>query len=274
MSRTLPLSLAALLLAVSGCASKAQDAASIPRRASGAPDLNGIWQTINAAYWDLEAHGAARGVTEEFGALVAVPPGLGVVDGGEIPYLAEARAQKRANFDVRASQDIEARCFLPGVPRATYLPHPFQIIQGDGDLLIAYQYAGAVRTVYMNDHMEAPVPSWMGWSNGRWDGDALVVEVTGLNGQSWLDRAGNYTTDAVRVTERYTLTGPNHIQYEATIEDPNVFSRPWTIRMPIYRRVEPNAQLLEYKCVEFAEELIYGHLGKGANEGQTDGENE
>jgi hypothetical protein len=274
MMRTFPLSLAALLLALVWSASVAQDAASVPRRAGGIPDLNGIWQAMNAAYWDLEAHGAAQGITDEFGALVAVSPGLGVVDGGAIPYRAEARAQQQANFNVRATEDIEAKCFLPGVPRATYLPHPFQIVQGDGDLLIAYQYAGAVRTIYMHDHMDAPVPSWMGWSNGHWDGDTLVVEVSGLNGQSWLDRAGNYTTDAVRVTERYTLTGPDHMLYEATIEDPNVFTQPWTIRMPLYRRVEPNAQLLEFKCVEFAEELMYGHLSKAAGEAPTNGESE
>jgi hypothetical protein len=252
----------------------AQDAGSIPRRPDGTPDLNGVWQTVNTAFWDLEAHSAAQGVTDEFGSLVAVPPGLGVVEGGDIPYLPLARAQKQENFEVRATQDIEARCFQPGVPRATYLPHPFQVIQGDGDILIAYQYAGAVRTIYTSNHMDAPVPSWMGWSNGRWDGDTLVVEVSGLNGQSWLDRAGNYTTDAVRVIERYTLMGANHMQYEATIDDPNVFARPWTIRMPIYRRMEPNAQLLEFKCIEFAEELIYGHLSKAASETETDGESE
>jgi hypothetical protein len=274
VSRFLPGSIAAVLLTVSGSTAHAQDAASIPRRPDGTPDLNGVWQTVNAAYWDLEAHSAAQGVTDEFGALVAVAPGLGVVDGGEIPYLPQALAQKQANFEARATQDIEARCFLPGVPRATYLPHPFQIIQGDGDMLIAYQYAGAVRTIYMSNHMDAPVPSWMGWSNGHWDGDTLVVEVTGLNGQSWLDRAGNYTTDAVRVTERYTPMGANHMRYEATIEDPNVFARPWTIRMPIYRRMEPNAQLLEFKCVEFSEELIYGHLSKAASETEMDGEGE
>jgi len=264
----------ALLLAGTWPQAQAQDAGSIARRSDGTPDLNGVWQTLNAADWDLEAHAASQGVTDEFGALLAVPPGLGVVDGGEIPYLDQARSQKQANFDVRATEDIEAKCFLPGVPRATYLPHPFQIVQGDGDMLIAYQYAGAVRTVYMDHHMDAPVPSWMGWSNGRWDGDTLVIEVTGLNGQSWLDRAGNYTTAGVRVTERYTPKGRNHIEYEATIEDPAVFSRPWTIRMPIYRRMEPNAQLLEYKCVEFSEELIYGHLSKTANETQSNGDSE
>jgi hypothetical protein len=147
------------------------------------------------------------------------------------------------------------------VPRATYMPHPFQIVQSDTDMMLLYQFAGSVRTVFMSKHMEAPVDSWMGWSNGRWDGDTLVVEVTGLNA-NWLDRSGNYATEARRVTERYTMTSRDHIRYEATIEDPSVFSAPWTIRMPLYRRMEPEARLLDFRCVEFAEELMYGHLRK------------
>ena len=102
----------------------------------------------------------------------------------------------------------------------------------------------------------------MGWSNGRWEGDTLVVDVTAFNDHTWFDRAGNYHSDALHVVERYTPVSPYHIKYEATIEDPNVFTRPWKIRMPLYRRIEPRAQLLEFKCVEFVEELMYGHLRK------------
>jgi hypothetical protein len=243
----------------------------IPRMADGKPDLSGVWQALNTAYWDLEPHGGAQGVTEEFGAHTAVLPGAGVVVGGEIPYLESALAQRAANRANRATEDIESKCYLPGVPRATYLPHPFQIFQGDGGIFIAYQYAGAVRTIYMDSQMQAPVNSWMGWSNGRWEGDTLVIEVTGLNGESWLDRSGNYLSSNATVTERYTPIGPNHIAYEATIEDPTVYSRPWTIRMPIYRRIEDNAQLLEFKCIEFAEELLYGHLSKDAEHSDAAG---
>ena len=127
--------------------------------------------------------------------------------------------------------------------------------------MIVYQFAGAVRNIAMKDQGEAPVDSWMGWSSGHWEGNTLVVEVTGLNA-NWLDRSGNYATETRKVTERYTLTDKDHILYEATIEDPAVFSRPWTIRMPLYRRVEPNARLMDFRCVEFAEEMMYGELRK------------
>jgi hypothetical protein len=251
---------AALLLA--SAASLAQPLSAIPRAANGKPDLNGVWQALNSAHWSLEDHAASQGPATVLGAANSVAPGVGVVEGGTIPYLPAAKQQRDANFTNRLTADPEVKCFFPGVPRATYLPHPFHIVQTDGEILIAYQFAGATRTIFMQDHTEAPVDSWMGWSNGRWDGDTLVVDVTGQNGQTWLDRAGNFASAGVHVVERYTPQGPNHIWYEATIEDPTVYSRPWKIAMPLYRRVEPNARLLEYKCVEFAEGVMYDHLRK------------
>jgi len=125
--------------------------------------------------------------------------------------------------------------------------------------------------VNMEAPTKAPVDSWMGWSNGHWEGNTLVIEVTGLTA-NWLDRSGNFATEGRKVTERYTLTDKDHIRYEATIEDPGVFSRPWTIRMPLYRRVEPNARLLDFRCVEFAEEMMYGELRKPGTAGATKGE--
>lgn len=230
------------------------------------PDLSGVWQVMNTAHWDLEPHAARQGATEILGAIGAVPPGPGFVEGGTIPYLPEALAQRNRNFANRRLEDPEAKCFRPGVPRATYMPYPFQIFQTDAEIFIAYQYAMATRSVFMEDHMQAPFDSWMGWSNGHWEGDTLVVEVTGLNGQSWLDRAGNFASASARVTERYTPMGENHLMYEATIEDPTVFSRPWTLSMPLYRHVQERPEFLEFKCVEFAEELMYGHLRKPADE--------
>jgi hypothetical protein len=158
--------------------------------------------------------------------------------------------------------DPEAKCYMPGIPRATYMPYPFQIVQGQRDILFVYEYASSNRIVHMSNHTEAPVDSWMGWSNGKWDGDTLVIEVNGFNDQTWFDRAGNHHTEALKVTERYTLNGDNHLNYEARIEDPKTFSRPWVIRMPLYRRLDTNVQLLEFKCVEFSEELLYGDLKK------------
>jgi len=188
-----------------------------------------------------------------------IPNPLGFTD---IPYQPWAAEKKKQNAENWLTLDPEIKCYMPGVPRATYEPHPFQIVQSRDTVLISYEFASASRIVRMTNPGEAPLDSWMGWSRGHWEGDTLVVDVTGLNDQTWFDRAGNFHSDALHVIERYTRSGPDHLSYEATIEDPKVFTRPWKISMPLYRRQEKNAQLLEYKCVEFVEELMYGELRK------------
>lgn len=233
-----------------------------PRTADGKPNLNGIWQAMNTANWDLEGHAAGPAPLAAMGAIGAIPPGLGVVEGGEIPYLSAAAAKKKENFANRLKSDPEVKCFTPGVPRATYMPYPFQIAQSQKVILFAYEYDGAERTVFMDNPGPSPADSWMGWSAGHWEGDTLVVDVTGFNDQTWFDRAGNFHSDALHVVERYTPLSPETLMYEATIKDKKVFSRPWKISMPLYRHVEKNAQLLEFKCVEFVEELMYGPLRK------------
>jgi hypothetical protein len=233
-----------------------------PRTPDGKPNLNGIWQALNTANWDIEAHAAGPSVVRELGAASAVPAGLGVVEGGQIPYRPEALAKKKENLANRLKLDPEIKCYLPGVPRAVYMPFPFQIIQSPKHVMMIHEYAGAARTIYMDNHTEAPADSWMGWSNGHWEGETLVVDTTGFNDLSWFDRAGNYHSDALHVVERITARSPETLMYEATIEDPKVFTRPWKMRMPLYRHVEANAQILEFRCVEFVEDLIYGHLRK------------
>jgi hypothetical protein len=235
-----------------------------PARIGGKPNLNGVWQAIGTAYWNVEDHSAmGLGDFWQLGAIAAVPAGQTVVDGdGKIPYLPAALAKRDENRAGWPKSDPEAKCYMPGIPRATYMPYPFRIVQGDSDILFVYEFASANRIVHMSDHQEPPVDSWMGWSNGRWDGDTLVIEVTGNNDQTWFDRAGNHHSALMKVTERYTPMGENHIQYEATIEDPETFSRPWKISMPLYKRIDKNVQVLEFKCVEFSEELLYGDLTK------------
>jgi len=233
-----------------------------PRAPDGKPNLNGIWQALNTAQWDIEAHPAGPSVVRELGAASAVPAGLGVVEGGVIPYRPEALAKKKENLANRLKLDPEIKCYLPGVPRAVYMPFPFQIIQSPKHIMMIHEYAGAVRTVYMDNQTEAPADSWMGWSNGRWEGETLVIDTTGFNDLSWFDRAGNFHSDALHVVERIRARSPETLTYEATIEDPKVFTRPWKMSMPLYRHVEPNAQILEFRCVEFVEDLIYGHLRK------------
>jgi len=231
-------------------------------RLSGRPDLNGIWQAMNTANWDLLDHPAQPGSFPQTGAIGAVPAGQSVVEGGEIPYKPEAKKKRDDNFAKRMTEDPEAKCYMPGIPRATYMPYPFQIVQSQRDILFVYEYATANRLVNMGPPEKAGSDTWMGTSNGRWESETLVVDVTGLNGLAWFDRAGNWASDRLHIVERYTRTGPDHLQYEATIEDPAVFTRPWKISMTLYRKVEKNAQLLEFKCVPFAEELLYGQFKK------------
>jgi hypothetical protein len=231
-----------------------------PRTADGKPDLNGIWQSMNTANWDIEPHSVAQGRVVSLGSEDAQPAGLGIVEGGKIPYLESALAKRKENFDSRLTADPELKCFMPGVPRANYMPFPFQIVQSNKDILMVYEYAESVRNINMGKPTTSPADSWMGWSNGHWEGDVLVVDVTSLNDQTWFDRAGNFHSDALHVVERFTPVNAGLINYEATLEDPATFSRPWKIAFPLYKHMEKNAQLLEFKCAEFAAELMYGHL--------------
>ena len=233
-----------------------------PRTADGQPDLNGVWQALNTANWDIQDHAARSGPVVALGAAFSVPGGQGVVDGNEIPYQPWAAKKKQENAENWMKLDPEIKCYLPGVPRAIYMPYPFQIIQTPANILIAYEFASASRIVRMNSKAQSPTDSWMGWSRGRWEGETLVVDVTDLGDQTWFDRAGNFHSDALHVVERYTRTSPDVLTYEATIDDPKVFTRAWKMSMPLYRRLEKNAKLIEYKCVEFSEELLYGHLRK------------
>ena len=238
------------------------------RNGDGKPDLNGIWQVMNTANWDLVSRPQQAGPLYQLGAMFFVPPARGVVEGDAIPYQAWAAEKRKQNFENRIKAepfnsdlgDPEMKCYMPGVPRAAYMPYPFQILQGHREILFAYQFAKASRVIHMNKKVEASVDSWMGTSNGRWEGDTLVIDVTGLNGQAWLDRAGNFMSETARVVERYTPLSPYHLQYEATIEDPKVFTRPWKISMPLYRIIDPGAEMLEVNCVELSEEALYGKL--------------
>ena len=255
---------------------QALHAQSIPRLPSGKPDFNGIWQALGNAHWDIEPHAARAALAMQPGPVVpvpaaavralgaagSVPSGWGVVVDGEIPYTAAARARRDENRAKWLERDPEIKCYLPGVPRATYMPFPFQVFQSESRFFIVHEYASATRDIYLKDPGPAEVDSWMGQSVGHWDGDTFVVETRGLNGEAWLDRAGNFTSSSLVVTERYTLIDRDHIQYEATMEDSGTYTRPWTIRMPLYRHIDPAARLGQFKCVEFVEELMYGHLRK------------
>jgi hypothetical protein len=258
-----------------GCAAAAEPFVAA-RGPGGKPDLNGVWRAFARANDGLEAHAArpAYALQEgphgplpakevlRFGAVGAVPASPGVVVGGTIPYRKEARAKQQENQRAWLERDPEIKCYQPGIPRATYLPFPFQILHNEEALFFAYEYAGAVRNILLEDPGPAPLDSWMGQSVGRWDGDTLVIETTGQNDQTWLDRAGNHHSEKLRVVERFTPTSPHTMAYEATLEDEAVYTRPWQIRMTLYRLLGDDAVLQRFNCVEFVEELIFGHLRK------------
>ena len=214
----------------------------LPRTADGKPDLSGIWQAVNTANWNVLSHQAEKDV----------PAGLGVVEGDEIPYQPWAAARQKENFANRATADPESKCYLPGVPRITYMPYPFQIFQTPGHIAITYEYVHAVRRIFMNTpHPDGELEWFMGDSRGHWEGDTLVVDVKDLTGQTWFDRTGNFHSEALHVIERYTPLGANNINYEVTLEDPKVFTRPWKMSMPLYRRMDKGMRILENECYAF-----------------------
>lgn len=233
--------------------------------AASQPDLSGIWQAVNTAHWNVEGHTAKKmPVTAVIGAYGGMLAGTSVVVGGEIPYRADALAAREVNQADWANLDPAAKCYIPGIPRQTYMPAPFQILQTDSEIFIAYEWGSNSRSIFMDrPGTSAPLPSWMGYSLGRWEGGTLIVDVTSQMTDTWFDAAGNYHSDSLHVEERYRMIDENHIEYQALITDPEVFTEPWTIRMPLYRRIEEDARLLEYKCIEYAEDLLYDHLRQG-----------
>jgi hypothetical protein len=266
---------ACLSLWATGVAGQAQ----VPARILDKPNLSGIWQANNEAHWDLEAHEARPGAVTQpgvypyeyarvpaapslpFGAAGGVPASIGVVQGdGKIPYLPEALKIKQENAANWIDRDPELKCYLPGTPRGMYMPYPIQITHSTSKVQVSYSFNAASRTIHLDKVDNPPDDTWMGHSLGRWEGDTLVVESRHFNDRTWFDRAGNFHSEALHVVERFSLITPDVIRYEATIEDPKTFARPWQIAMPLYRRMEPNIQLLEYRCTEFVEEFLLGML--------------
>jgi len=221
-------------------AAAAQDG--LPRTADGKPDLSGIWQVLTTAAWNIEDHQAAKGV----------PAGQGVVEGGELPYLPAALATRNENFKNRLTLDPETKCFQPGMPRIMYMPYPFQIVQTPTYIGLLFEYVHTTRHVRMNsEHPEGPIEWALGDTRARWEGDTLVTDVIHFNDDTWLDRAGNLHSEQMHLVERFTMLDRDHINYEVTVEDPKVSSRPWKMSMPFYRRIEKNLQILDYECQAF-----------------------
>ena len=221
---------AACSAAIFVCAipASAQTAASrIPRMSDGKPNMTGLWQALGTADWDIQDHASQAGPFYQLGAIGAEPPGQSIVDGNEIPYLPEALAQKKKNYANRYQEDPVIKCYMPGVPRATYVPFPFEIIQSQKDILIAYEFASTNRVINMGKPEEAVTDTWMGTSNGRWEGDTLVVDVTGFNGMAWFDRAGNFASDSLQVVERYSMLDANTLKSGQSMSGAAVSPNAW-----------------------------------------------
>ena len=244
------------------------------RTPDGKPNISGIWQVMNTANWDQLAHNVRPAVPHPgvypnrpvlgapvvaLGSLGIVPPGPGVVDGNEIPYKSEAAAQKKENAEHWLDRDPEVRCYMPGIPRAMYMPYPIQITQGTSKIQMVFAYANASRTIYLDTTPRPPADTWMGHSVGKWEGNTLVVTVSQFNDRTWLSRAGDFHSDALYVVERFTPITPDALRYEVTVEDPNVFTRPWKMNMVLYRNLEENATLIDFRCLELVEETFLGH---------------
>ena len=259
------------LLGAAACASTDPAGTSVDR------NLSGTWNVLNSANYNIEAHPGQSALQLREGPVVPVPAAqvlaLGavgavpagdsvIVDRDTLPYKPDALAMRDDNKANYLKRDPEIRCYQPGVPRANYIGKPFKIFQSDEQLLFIYEYANAMRNVHLEDPGEAEVDSWMGQSFGYWEDDTFVIEVTAQNGQAWLDRAGNHYSYATTVTERFKKIDDNHIRYEATIDDPETYTEPFTISMILYRQIEEDAELHDFNCVPFVEELIYGHLRK------------
>jgi hypothetical protein len=234
----------ALSFPAAGAAQTTAAAKTIPRTADGKPNLQGIWQVQNRASYDLQDHAAKHGM----------PAGKGVVEGGEIPYQAWAAKKKQENFINRKTADPLSKCFMPGVPRIMYMEFPFHIFQTRDQIAITFEWSSVYRLIYTNGKKGPEgIEFWMGDSRGRWDGDTLVVDVKDHNDKTWFDMAGNFHSEALQLTERYTLVDADTIQYEVTVQDPKVFTRPWKMSMPLHRQ-KGMSRILEYQCQAEAEE--------------------
>ncbi len=218
---------------------------SLPRTADGKPNLQGIWQASSTAWADLQDHAARNNMLAGRSVLVG---------DSQIPYQQWAAAKKAENFQHRATADPMNKCFIPGVPRIMYIDFPFQIFQTPSAIAVAFEWSLDYRLIHTDG---TPHPkdydAWMGDSRGHWEGDTLVVDVANNNDKTWLDMAGDFHSDALHVIERYRMTDADTIQYEATIEDSKVFTKPWTIRLPLRRRADCD-RLFEYVCQAEAEE--------------------
>ena len=230
-------------------AQKAERASSfVPSRLADGktPDFRGLWQARGTAYVNIEGHAGEKGVAGS-ASIVVDPPD------GKIPYKPEALARRDENYRARATADPSVKCYQAGVPRATYLATPLQILQSPGNFAIVYQENHAFR-VFQPDtrpHFDN-TDWWMGDTRYRWEGDTLVADVAALIDQLWFDHAGNYHSAGVHIVERYRMTGPDTLEYEAHIEDPAVYSRPWTLRTLLHRVTEHGARIVEDECLEDA----------------------
>jgi hypothetical protein len=240
--------LLAMLTAAAAAQTAGRPAAFSPNRLwdGKTPDFRGIWQVRDTAFANIEGHPAEKGIAGSK-SIVVDPPD------GKIPYKPDALAKRQMNSRARATADPSLKCYQAGVPRATYLPTPLQILQSPGNFAIVYQENHAFRVFQPEGRPHFDNTDWwMGDTRYRWDGETLVADVAALTDELWLDGAGNFHSTEVHIVERYRMTGADSLEYEARIEDPVVYSRPWMLRTVLYRVKQPGARIIEDECLEDA----------------------
>jgi hypothetical protein len=232
----------------------------IPRTADNKPDFSGIWQVLdNSIDSNIEAHEASYGVRGSQGAIVDLPD-------GKLPYLPAALAKRQENYKNRAMDPV-SQCYSPGVPRLAYVPFPFQITQTPKWMMITSEFVNNYRNVYINEseHLKG-IDFYMGDSRAKWDGDTLVIDVANFRHQpdevqTWFDASGNWHSNKLHVVERWKMLSRDAINFRATVDDSEVFSRPWTMEVTLYRHLEKNFRLMDYQCQIFKAKMLRNGQG-------------
>jgi hypothetical protein len=244
---------ALMVLSLIPASAFAQAGSAVPRGPDGKPDLTGVWQggsTLRGSWDDANAGFGVGGSGKNPDA----PPVVGSNErpaGREgAPYQDWAAKKVVESFNKRAIDDPTALCLPPGVPRSVMLGlFPQKIVQTPKEIVVLYEYMHTFRMIPLNaKHPDDVLASYMGDSVGHWEGDTLVVDVIGFNDKTWLAGTGTFHSEALHITERYTRVDRDRINYEVTMDDPKVFTKPWTLTSSLMLREGTRVQ--EYVCVE------------------------
>jgi len=225
----------------------------VPRASDGKPDLSGVWQggSTRKGSWEEANTGLGVGGTgTDPKAAANVSPSAPQTGRDPAPYQDWAAKKVMESYNKRGIDDPAAFCLPPGLPRLTILGlFPIQIVQTPKQIIMLYEYMNVFRIIPIGlKHPEDMVPTYLGDSVAHWEGDTLVVDITGFNDKTWLTATGTFHSTALHMTERYTRVSKDQINYETTMEDPKVLTRPWVVKSTMMLREGTRVQ--EYVCAE------------------------